>query len=127
MSIAILGKGSPNWQALAYGVTNEAGINISRCIVRYFPEVDENVMDAYDQTIWRVQSANLSRSVEIEGEIIKNVGVMVFTLATALTFANVMSSFGNPHGSFYLDEATTTYARNGWQKVNIKATARPTL
>jgi hypothetical protein len=111
-----------------YGVPlNEVGINISRFSIKYFPEVDATFPDYVGQTAVRVVSANFSRTVECDGEVIATIGIMAFTLAIACSFANAVSHFGPTGGSFYLDEATVDASRRGWVSVKIKATAKATL
>jgi hypothetical protein len=106
---------------------NEIGINVSRFMVRYYPEVNEVIPDLVGNTLWRVCSNNLSRDVQCEGEIVNNTGLMILTVATALSFANDVLEFPGSTGTFYMDEATVTESRNGWVSVSIRASAKGTL
>jgi hypothetical protein len=127
MALQILTHAGSPYEGAKRGATSEVGINISRFTVRYYPEVNENVVGIGGVTIWRVVSAKFSREIQCDGEILKNTGVMLWTVASALTFQNFASDFIPVGGTFYMDEATVTASRNGWLSVSIKASARATL
>lgn len=127
MPITLLTHAGASFGAKRGVPQNEVGINVSRFIVRYYPEINENVPDAVGNTLWRVVSDRLSREVQCDGEIINNTGLMIITVAAALTFANDVLEFPGTGGTFYLDEATVTASRNGWVSVSIKASARGRL
>jgi hypothetical protein len=126
MAIEIL-KHEGTGAQLKFGLTEQLGINISRFTVKYYPEINDTLPGVVGTTKWRVMSANLSRDVECEGEIMTNTGVMAFTLGAVITFANSVTHFTGTAGSFYLDEATVTATRGGWTTVSIKASAKATL
>lgn len=116
-----------NYAGAKYGVPNEVGINIERFVCRYYPEVNEVIPNYVGNTMLRVVSDRMSRDIQIEGEVLHNTGIMLFTVATVLTFANAVSHFGIVGGSFYFDEATVTASRKGWLSVSLKVSARGRL
>ena len=115
--------------AAKWGVPlSETGINISRFVVRYYPEVDVTFPNIVGNTAWRAVSQKLSRTVECEGEIKDGTGIMAFTVGVVTAFANKTNYFPTEiGGSLFLDEATVTASRKGWLTVNVKATARGSL
>jgi hypothetical protein len=123
MAIHILPTPNMKW-----GVSAEAGINISRFQVRYFPEQDERITGDVDQTLIRIQSQYFNREITVEGEIkfTPYGGLMFFTMGVACGLANTTSHFYPVAGTVYLDEATVTSARNGWVTLVMKlsSTAR---
>lgn len=128
MALNILAHEGSRYAGATRGVAaDEVGININRFSVRYYPEVNEVIPNAVGNTLWRVVSINFSREVTCEGEVLSNTGIMVFTVAAALAFANNTGDFTPVGGTFYLDEATVTASRNGWLSVAIRASARATL
>jgi hypothetical protein len=125
MAITIKSK-LPVGNALAWGVAAETGINIKRFQVRFYPEINAKLPGAVGSGLLRVVSATLSRDIEIEGEITGTAGVMAYTVAAALTFANNIAGFG-AGGTVYLDEATVTKVRGGWASISVKASSIGTI
>lgn len=130
MPLTILAHDGSTYAGAKRGAKIEVGINIQRSVMRYYPEVNDTVPNVAGQTQWRVVSDKFSRDVEFQGEVLSNTGVMLWTMASALTFAADKDEFtgqGGSAGTFYMDDATVTAARAGWLSVVIKASAKPTL
>ena len=124
MAIRIVGSTA----AANYGVrSQESGINIRTFQVRYFPEVDIRHQDYLGKTVFRSVSAYFSRQLSCEGEITGGVGVMAFSLGSALTIANQVGHFQPAIGTFLLDEATVSLDRHGWESVSVRASSDPHL
>lgn len=120
--------GTPN--TVRRGVeTAESGIICRRFVVRYFPEVNDRLEGITGEAIVRAISAKFSRDITCEGEVVSSAGLMAFTLATAISFANDVNTFdtANTAGLIFLDEATETQERGGWRSVSIRASANPLL
>lgn len=105
----------------------ETGISVESITGRYFPEIDQAIMDNQGETRGRVKSNKFSREFTIEGEVLSALGLMAYTLITACTFANDSSDFGDGTGTFLLQEATVTQTRADWRKVSIKLLSNPGL
>lgn len=105
----------------------ETGISVERFECRYFPEVNEKIMDNVNETRGRARSQKFSRDVTIEGEVLGATGVMAYTLTTACVPANDVNTFGDGSGTLLLDEATETQARGEWRKGSIKLSSNPGL
>lgn len=105
----------------------ETGISIERFEVRYFPEINERIMDNLGETRGRAISAKFSRDVTIEGEVLGATGLMAAALAAAVVPANDVATFGDGTGTLLLDEATETQGRAEWRKVSIKLSSNPGL
>ena len=127
MPIQILAHTGSVYEGAKRGANAEVGININRFTVRYYLETNESIPGIVGNTLWRVVSDKFSREIVCEGEILKDTGVMLFTMAAVLTFANITNDFTPVGGNFYMDEATVTASRNGWLSVSIKASAKATL
>jgi hypothetical protein len=106
----------------------EAGIVVRKFQVRYYPEVDERFKNASGETFLRSVSKTFSRDIACEGEFAKaGVGIMLFTVGMALSFANNVNVFTPIGGTMLLDDATTNADRHGWYSISIRASCNPLL
>jgi hypothetical protein len=127
MSLRII-KSAADPSTYFYGMPAEAGIVVRRFQVRYYPEVDEKFKNASGETFLRSVSQKFSRDIACEGEYARaGIGITLFTLATALSFANNVAVFGPVGGTILLDDATTNADRHGWFSVSIRASCNPLL
>lgn len=111
-----------------YGVeTTETGISVKSFVVRYFPEINVQIMDNVGETRGKVKSQKFSREVTIEGEVLGATGVMAFALLTACVPANDVADFGDGSGTLLLDEVTVSQTRADWRMASIKLTSFPGL
>ncbi len=106
---------------------SETGISIERFECRYFPEINEKIMDNVGETRGRAISNKFSREATSEGEVLGATGVMAYALATACVPANDTAVFGDGSGTLLLDEATETQERANWRKVSTKLSSNPGL
>jgi hypothetical protein len=128
MSLVVVG-GVP-WSSAQRGVELvEAGINVRRFQVRYFPQINERLPDNFGENIARAQSNKFSREVTVEGEVVGTTGIMAFTLGAACTVANDIADYGGAGtvGSLLMDEGTVTQERAGWRSVSTRLSSDPSL
>lgn len=104
---------------------SETGINMESFEVRYYPAVNEKLAGPTGEPVVRAVSAQFSRDITYSGEVKGATGVMAFTLAVALTFANDIATFGTTPGSILLDEVTETQVRTGYRAVAGRASSDP--
>jgi hypothetical protein len=124
----ILISGSPPWTLAQRGVEfNEIGIAVKRFEVRYFPEVNDKLLNNAGETIARALSDKFSREIRVEGETTGATGVMSFAIAATCTLANDISDFGDGSGRVLLDDATVTQERAGWRSVSLKLSSHPQM
>lgn len=111
-----------------YGVeTTETGISVKSFVVRYFPEINVQIMDNVGETRGKVKSQKFSREVTIEGEVLSLTGVMAFGLLTACVPSNDVADFGDGSGTLLLDECTVNQTRADWRTASLKLTSFPGL
>lgn len=111
-----------------YGVeVTETGISVKSFVVRYFPEINVQIMDNVGETRGKVKSNKFSREVTIEGEVLSLTGVMAFGLLTACVPSNDVADFGDGSGTLLLDEITVSQTRADWRMASIKLTSFPGL
>lgn len=103
----------------------ETGVNIESFAVRYFPEINKRLAGITGETFLRAQSSKFSREVTYSGEVSGSTGLMASTVATALTFANDDDTFGDGSGTVLLDEVSETQSRDGWRKIDGRASSDP--
>lgn len=119
-AVTIVGGSGYQWGLEAA----ETGINVESFEVRYYPAVNEKLQGITAEPIIRAQSAKFSRDITFSGEVNAGTGIMAFALATALTFANDVATFGDGTGTVLLDEMTETQSR-GWRAVSGRASSDP--
>lgn len=105
----------------------ETGISIRSFVVRYFPEIDQAIMDNQGETRGRVKSNKFSRELTVEGEVLSALGLMAHTLIAACTFANDTADYGDGTGTFLLQESTVTQTRADWRTMSAKYLSNPGL
>lgn len=107
----------------------ETGINVSRFVVRFFGYVNDRLNGITGEVVVRGVSQKFSREVTAEGEVTGATGIIAFTLAAIVTFANSVTLFGGAGnaGIFLLDEATDTQERDAWHRVSVRASSDPLL
>ena len=129
ISGAILIVGGAPWEDAQRGVeNNETGINISRFSCRYYLAVNEKLPSNVGEPIARAQSDKFSRDIKLAGEVlVGGGGVMAFTMATACTLANDISTFGPTAGTVLLDEVTESQERAGWRAIDMSLSSDPGL
>lgn len=111
-----------------YGVGSaETGINCESYEVEYMPEVNEELQGIGGETFILARSTKFTREATIDGEVNAATGLMALTLLVAAVPANASSTYGDGTGGFYLQSATVTQNRKGWEKVSIKLRSRPGL
>jgi hypothetical protein len=100
--------------ALAHGIaTAEAGINISKFEFTVKPEWKKFLQSRTDEKI-AFATAPAELNLSVEGEITLATGLMAATFATAVTIAGSVALFGAPSTGIYLDQATVSRPRDGW-------------
>lgn len=136
ISGAIIVIGGLPWTSAQRGISeDELGINISNFAVRYYLAVNEKLPSGKGEPRARAQSDAFSRDITLRGETLGTTGVMDFTMATACTLANDITTFaptgsGGPpiiDGVVLLDEATVTQERAGWKSLDMRLSSDPQL
>lgn len=121
--VSVLGSGNAQ-----YGVPlPEVGISAKQITTRYFPEINEPIMDNVGETRGKVKSTKFSREITVEGETLDSTGVMAWGLLSACVPANNISRFGDGTGTPLLDEVTITDQRAEWEMFSAKLTSNPGL
>lgn len=128
ISGAIIVVGGLPWTAAQRGVElDEAGINISNFGVRYYLAVNEKLPSNIGEPRARAQSDKFSRDITLRGETLGSTGVMDFTMASACTLANDITTFTPVAGVVLLDEVTETQERAGWRSLDMRLSSDPQL
>lgn len=118
-AILVVGDWDGQW-----GVeTDEAGMSISRLVVRYFLFINQRMLSNVGEARARFFSDKFSREVEIEGE--QTGSDYPSAIATAIAIANDVDDFGGGEGDLFLDEGTVTQERAGARMINIKLSSDP--
>lgn len=121
MAISIVGG-----TGFQYGIElAETGINCESFECEYLPYVNAKLEGITGEPIVRAQSGKLSRNVSINGEVKGSTGIMAFAVATALTVANDVSTFGDGSGSLLFDSMTETQNRSGWRSIAARISSDP--
>lgn len=111
-----------------YGVaTTETGISVKTFSVRYYPEINEKIMDNVGETRGKVKSQKFSRDIKFSGEVLNATGVMAFGLLTACVPSNTINDFGDNSGTPLLDEVNVTQERAGWKMADFSLSSYPGL
>lgn len=123
--INVVGTGAAGYQ---WGVeADETGVNIESISVRYYPEVDETLVNRNGQSIVLAVADQPSRDITISGEVNGATGLMAAGFSTATSIANDSDVFGSGAGTIFLKEATESQSRTGWRSVEFSLTAHPEL
>lgn len=103
----------------------ETGGNCESFEVRYFPEVNEDLAGIGGEVFLTAKSQKFARDISGNMEVNAGTGWAAFTLTTACSFANDVSTYGDGSGSILLDEATETQNRFGWRSLAVNASSKP--
>lgn len=112
---------------------NETGINSDSFTCRYFPQFKDFINNYQGQRTAFAVPDKFSREVSFSGEVTGATGLGgAIYLDTAYTFANdsgdyVATSGGSNAGGFYLDEVTVSQSRDGWRRVDGRASSDPLI
>lgn len=115
-----------NLTGFAFGVlSDETGINIESITKKYGAK-KIRVPDKQGSARGKVYY-DFTISVDIEGEVAGNTGLLATTIGAAVTLANTVFGFGINSGGVYVDETTITNNREKLQMLSLKASVDPQI
>lgn len=123
MAVSVVGQSTAT-----HGIeTVQTGIKLTTFSCRYYPQVNNPLLNESGEVVDRAISTVPSRDINMSGAVTGSSGAMAYTFITACTVANDTAVFASAIGSIFMQEATETQTNTDWRSISMSLHSDPGL